>query len=225
MEFQLNEIYNIDALAAMEEMPAKSIPIILTSPPFRDKDIQGDYWTWYDRFMKCVDKVCSEYAFVFNSSTRLNEIVIRYKVGLGSEDGRIPPFRILCWVKGIIERPGGRYGYGMAVQYSYRWQPIFIYRFTEQWNINGKIWSDVLPYAPLLEGDPEKLHPYQDPLKLYRHLVKYVPKDKLILDPFMGSGTTAVACKDLGHPFLGFEINPDIYRIAKMRLNNTLDSV
>ena len=40
-----------------------------------------------------------------------------------------------------------------------------------------------------------------------------------MLDAFMGSGTTAVACKELNRNFIGFEINPEYYQIAVDRIN------
>lgn len=41
-----------------------------------------------------------------------------------------------------------------------------------------------------------------------------------MLDPFMGSGTTAVACKELNRQYIGFELNPKFYEIANDRLND-----
>lgn len=41
----------------------------------------------------------------------------------------------------------------------------------------------------------------------------------VILDVFLGSGTTAVAAKELGRQYIGFELNPEFYQIALDRLN------
>jgi len=41
-----------------------------------------------------------------------------------------------------------------------------------------------------------------------------------VLDPFIGSGTTAVVCKELNRQFIGFELNPKFYEIANDRLND-----
>ena len=41
-----------------------------------------------------------------------------------------------------------------------------------------------------------------------------------MLDPFIGSGTTAVACKELNRQYIGFELNPKFYQIANDRLND-----
>ena len=48
------------------------------------------------------------------------------------------------------------------------------------------------------------------------------PIDGIVLDPFLGSGTTAVACKNLGRRFIGIEINPDYCQIAKERLRQEI---
>jgi len=46
------------------------------------------------------------------------------------------------------------------------------------------------------------------------------PKNGIVLDPFMGSGTTALVCKKLGRKFIGFELNPEYLKIANRRLEN-----
>jgi DNA modification methylase len=63
-------------------------------------------------------------------------------------------------------------------------------------------------------------HPTIKPLELVeRHLKHSCKKGMVVFDPFLGSGTTAVACKELGIDYLGFEINKDYYNIACDRLN------
>ena len=65
------------------------------------------------------------------------------------------------------------------------------------------------------------LHPTIKPFECVKnHLEKAVKKGSLVLDPFIGSGTTAVACKSLGIDFIGFEIDDKYYKIACNRLNN-----
>ena len=44
------------------------------------------------------------------------------------------------------------------------------------------------------------------------------PSTVVVLDPFIGSGTTAVACKELNRNFIGFEINPDYHAASLKRL-------
>lgn len=66
-------------------------------------------------------------------------------------------------------------------------------------------------------------HPTQKPLRLIKWCITQ-PKDNAlaILDPFLGSGTTLVACKELKRNGIGIEINPKYCEIAKKRLQNTI---
>ena len=62
-------------------------------------------------------------------------------------------------------------------------------------------------------------HPCQMPLEVMKNIIGILPDDYIILDPFMGSGTTGVACKELGRDFIGCEIDEEYYEIAKKRIN------
>ena len=64
-------------------------------------------------------------------------------------------------------------------------------------------------------------HPTIKPLSIIQQLIKNSSREgDIVLDPFLGSGTTALACKSLGRHYLGYEINPDYYRIAQARLKS-----
>lgn len=66
----------------------------------------------------------------------------------------------------------------------------------------------------------KRLHPTQKPMELFRWIIKkYSNPGDLICDPFMGSGTTPIACNQLGRRCVGIEINDDYCQIAKKRLN------
>ena len=62
-------------------------------------------------------------------------------------------------------------------------------------------------------------HPTEKPVNLMKLLVELVSyKDSTILDPFMGSGSTGVACKELGRNFIGVELDKQYFDIAKKRI-------
>jgi len=62
-------------------------------------------------------------------------------------------------------------------------------------------------------------HPTVKPVSLIKYLVTLVtPPDGVCLDPFMGSGTTAVACININRNYIGFEIDPDYYEAAQERM-------
>lgn len=78
------------------------------------------------------------------------------------------------------------------------------------------------PYFGGIEGKtsaPEKLHPTQKPVEVMKMCIELIKGDAgLILDPFMGSGTTGVACVKLGRKFIGIELEPKYFDIACKRI-------
>lgn len=62
-------------------------------------------------------------------------------------------------------------------------------------------------------------HPTQKPVALMEWCLGFLPDAQTILDPFMGSGTTLVACQKLGRQGIGIEIDPDYFEIACKRVD------
>jgi len=62
-------------------------------------------------------------------------------------------------------------------------------------------------------------HPCQMPLKVMENIITILPEDKIIVDPFMGSGTTGVACANLNRNFIGIELDEAYFEIAENRIN------
>jgi site-specific DNA-methyltransferase (adenine-specific)/modification methylase len=68
------------------------------------------------------------------------------------------------------------------------------------------------------KGEP-RVHPTQKPLELMMWLIqRYTLPGSIVFDPFMGSGTTGVACVRTGRNFIGCEIDPTYYAIAQRRI-------
>lgn len=68
----------------------------------------------------------------------------------------------------------------------------------------------------------DKEHPTQKPVELMCFYIENSSQEgDIILDPFMGSGSTAVACKKCGRNYIGFEIDPKYYEVCEQRLNET----
>ena len=63
-------------------------------------------------------------------------------------------------------------------------------------------------------------HPCQMPLEVMTNIVGILPDEVTIIDPFMGSGTTGVACKKLNKDFIGIELSEDYFKIAENRINS-----
>lgn len=72
-----------------------------------------------------------------------------------------------------------------------------------------------------LSEDKRNFHCTVKPIKLMEYLVRLVtPKNGIVLDPFMGSGSTGVACRNLGFGFVGIEKEKEYFDIAKARINS-----
>jgi len=87
-------------------------------------------------------------------------------------------------------------------------------------NKNAVGYSDVwvLP-SPIVGAGDGPYHPAEKPLQLYVDLVGLVSDSgEAVLDPFLGSGTTAVACERLGRQCRGIEISPAYAAVAIQRL-------
>lgn len=75
----------------------------------------------------------------------------------------------------------------------------------------------------VVAGNEKTAHPTQKSLNLMSEIIQiHTNKNDLVLDPFMGSGSTGVACANLGRNFIGVEIDKDYFKIAKDRLKEFL---
>lgn len=81
--------------------------------------------------------------------------------------------------------------------------------------INGFRYPDVL----FCKRTNNKIHPTQKPVELLEKFIKTSSNiNDTILDPFMGSGSTGVACQNTHRHFIGFELDENYFNIAKKRL-------
>ena len=64
-------------------------------------------------------------------------------------------------------------------------------------------------------------HPCQMPLEVMQRIIGILPEEYTIVDPFMGSGTTGVACKNLNRNFIGIELDETYYQIAQKRIHDS----
>ena len=84
------------------------------------------------------------------------------------------------------------------------------------------VWTSFDCPAKIFKGssmDLNRSHPTQKPIGLIKYLLaKFSKETDLIFDPFMGSWTTAVACKQLGRNFIGAELSKEYCEIGEQRL-------
>ncbi len=120
--------------------------------------------------------------------------------------------QVLIW-----QKPGDSGLFGTVAGYRRDVEPIFL---CGEWKKEGVKRSSVLSSAAMFRGHAAAetgSHPHTKPVGLLGQLIE-ATTFKTILDPFMGSGTTGVACAKLGRKFIGIEIEPKYFDIACRRI-------
>lgn len=111
------------------------------------------------------------------------------------------------------------------------------YRCALVWDKNNKgrdfadfelAWTNIDKVARIFTMRPMgmdggKQHPTQKPIALMRWCLTHIPDANTILDPFMGSGTTGVACVKEGRSFIGIELDEDYFNIACKRIREAYE--
>ena len=120
------------------------------------------------------------------------------------------PYWVLCWHKPAACSFNRLGGYNA-------WEPIFIYGKPVR-----RIGQDVIKVNTLnFTKGPERNHPCPKQPDLWRWLLTHFSSvGDSVLDPFSGSGTTAVVCAETGRNFVGIDINKSYNKIAEKRLSN-----
>lgn len=85
-------------------------------------------------------------------------------------------------------------------------------------DMNARSFEKSVKSASLEKNLQTAAHPTQKPVALMEWSIEFFPNARTILDPFMGSGTTGVACARLGRQFIGIEIEPKYFDIACRRI-------
>jgi len=196
-----------DCLEVMKQIPDKSIDLILTDPPYgvkRDKGFGG-----FGGFGRPIAR--RQYNDCWDEN-RPNKIYF-------DEILRISKKALIF---------GGNYFADILPQ-SRHWIVWDKLNTMPTFGDCELIWTNIkrnsvkkitYQYNGLLGKEKERYHPTQKPVKLIKELIeKYSDENDLVLDPFIGSGTTAVACKDLGRKCIGIEISEEYVKIAIKRLS------
>ncbi|MCF1423877.1 DNA-methyltransferase [Lactiplantibacillus plantarum] len=91
--------------------------------------------------------------------------------------------------------------------------------------VEGRVEQDVIEQLAI-RNRKERFHPTQKPTPLMERLINLVSDEgNVILDPFMGSGSTGVAAANLDRSFIGYEIDDDYFRTAEQRINEARRNV
>jgi DNA modification methylase len=116
----------------------------------------------------------------------------------------------------VVWDKGPAFGMG---DLSLPWKPSFelAYICGEGWS--GDRGEGVLRGSVVVSWESRgRLHPHQKPVWLAEHFIERLPFARVVLDPFMGCGTTGVACARLGRKFIGVEVDPGHFATACRRI-------
>ena len=95
---------------------------------------------------------------------------------------------------------------------------------TGTFNNGNKMIHDFIETSVVSNGEKKAgKHPTQKPIALLEHFVKLLSNEgDLVVDPFMGSGSTGVVCKKMGRNFVGVEFDKEYYEIAQRRIEDCI---
>lgn len=235
-------LYNGDNSQVLKEIKSDSVQLILTSPPY---DNLRDYNSEFD--LKTIIKE----SYRILTDTGVIVWVVGDATIDGSETGTSfkQAIKFMKYFKlhdtMIYEKNSSTYP---ANQKSNRYTQIFEYMFVfSKGKVNANLIIDkknkyagskdfsgilknpVPEYSPrtniwryTTSFDNDTKHPAVFPLQLAMdHIITWTNTGDTVLDCFMGSGTTGVACKKLKRKFIGIEIDKEYFEIAKQRIKTT----
>jgi len=207
---ELNKIYNMDCLDGMKQLDDNSIDLVLTDPPYginennkrnisRAKMAKPIDYGDYDWDKNKIDK---EY---FDEMLRVSKNQIIF----GGNYYTNFLYPTSCWI--VWDKDNGHSDFADC---ELAWGSFNSAVRKFKWRWLGL-------YQERMKYKEKRYHPTQKPLPLFRWILeKYSKENDIILDPFLGCGTTAIGCKELNRRFIGIDINEKYIEIANRRLKN-----
>jgi site-specific DNA-methyltransferase (adenine-specific) len=238
----MNKIIQGDCLVELKKLPDNSVDCIVTSPPynkgFYDKHKPHPKDVWKQRNIKYgsfADNLEPQ-LYIEQQKSVLKELVrivklsgsifYNHKTVIANHKAIFPTYvydfnvrQLIIWDRGSTPQiapirflPTTEYVFWITKT---NCQPKFK---RENLYFNNEVWR--------ITPTPMKDHPAPFPEKLVRNcLLATTDKNDIVLDCYMGSGTTGKVAKELKRNYIGIELNPDYIKIAKARIenvNNTL---
>jgi len=194
--------YNLDCMDGMAQFPDKYFDLCITDPPYGVNLEYNTYDDTEENWFKLMGKAVPEMIRISKMAIFPSCQIKRLKWFYDN----FPPDWVMCWNKGST-------GASAFIGFN-DWEPLLVY---------GKSKSQLYMHDVVNITPDEKMgnygHPCPKPLKWVKWIVSRatVEGDK-VLDPFTGSGTTAIACHQLQREFTGFELDADYYKAATERL-------
>ena len=239
--FPLSNLICGECLKELSKIQNESVDLIVTDPPYRitsrgnagnsggmmQKKINMQGQVFKHNNIDCVEYAPEFYRILKDGShcyVMTNHINLIHMLNTftdlrtDEEKGRgIKPYGF-HFIKSLIWDKGNKI---MGQFYMSQFEYILFFRKGRGIKINHCGTSDILsvPNIKLKGDDGKNLHDTEKPIELMKILVDNSSQPNgVILDPFMGIGSTGIACKELDRQFIGIEIDPQYYNIAWNRI-------
>jgi len=235
MEKWLNKVHCGDAVETMNKMPAGSIDLIVTSPPYNLRNSTGngmqdgrggkwanakliegyethddampheDYVKWQKDSLRAMMRLLrNDGAIFYNHKWRVQDGLLQDRHDIV---GEFPIRQIIIW-----QRSGGinfNAGYFLPT-----YEVIYLickpdFRLAAKANAFGDVWS-----IPQESNNP---HPAPFPVELAQRCIRST-NARIVLDPFLGSGSSAIAAEACGREWIGIDISKDYCKMARERI-------
>lgn len=222
------KLINDDAIKTLKEMENESVDLIVTDPPYKTTS-RGNAGNSGGMLQKQINKRgqvfnfnnvrISDYAnefyrilkeqthcYVMTNHKNLIEMLNEFtKVGF-------------VFTKSLIWEKGNKI---MGQYYMSQFEYVLFFRKGKAKKINHCGTSDIISVPNVKQKDVnnKNLHDTEKPVELMSILIRNSSKENdIVLDPFMGIGSTGVACKNLNRNFVGIELDEEYFKIAEARV-------
>lgn len=227
------KLYNNDYIKILEDIPNKSINLLLTDPPYlhikggsKCKRVNRGIYDEKNPIKSNMSDFDEEHIFTFLNTVKLK--MIKMNAYIFCSKLQISPYLkwvdmhkkyqydILVWDKyknGLI----GHKAFATNIEYIIR-----IYEYgcgLNEVKENDKLISDYYQKIHRIKPISKKKHPAEKPIELLeRFILLSSNENDIVLDCFMGSGSTGVACMNTNRRFIGIELDENYFSIAKERM-------
>lgn len=229
---KLNEIYLGDAYKLIKEIPDKSVDLIVTDPPYQIDGLHTGTGILKNRKTTHVTEMLNTNLGDGINLSILDEFVrVMKKINIYLWCNKEQIYDYITYF--VKER---KCKFEIIVWAKPNPAPFLNGHYLKDKEYCLYFWEQGVKVKPTFETgktvyvtntntyDKSKyIHPTIKPLEIIKNLIKNSCDlgvgGNIVLDPFIGSGTTAVACKELGINYIGFELNEKFYKIACDRVN------
>ena len=226
---RLNYIDNIDCLEGLREIPDKSVDLIVTDPPYflsmghagsttntkrNSEQLQSN--RAFNDLAICTPfyrQLFQEYARVLkeNGSFFFFTDWRGYAYYFPLINAELPVRNLIVWDK--------KSGPGSFYSFAHEFAIFGTYKGKTKGGVGSNVWRMAAFSSGAKSTNGEKVHPTQKPWELIAKMIEdQTEPGAVVLDTFMGSGTTAVACVKTGRSFIGFELDERYHATALRRV-------